>query len=423
MTTTYGNETQRHYSSSSSLAPHGMEPTRVIPAGRSRPSVPSFGQVGTDIYGAVRAQQVAAATRPDTVLLLTVVAMLVLGLIMVQSASQFVNPLDPTAFARRDALWIALGVVVLAVTSQIDYHLWRRVAVPGIVVAVALSALVLRMGISVGGAQRWLALGSSFSFQPSEIAKLAFILFAADHLTHQRAPWSPWRFLPVALAALALLSLVLLQNDLGTTMILAACAFVVCIMAGVAWWPMLLATAGALGAGMLAIAATPFRRARITAFLHPLRCDLTNSYHICQSLIALGSGGILGRGLGGGLEKSGYLPAPFTDSIYAVIGEELGFWGALLVLIFVALLLWRGLRTARQAPDAFGTLMASGITCWLVVQASLNIGSSIAALPFTGVPLPFISFGGSSLVVSLAAVGVLLNISAQNAGHAAKQVR
>ena len=423
MTATYGNDTQRHYPPTSSATPHRMDATHVIPGGRSRPSVPSFGQVGTDIYAAVRAQQVAAATRPDTILLLTVVAMVLLGLIMVQSASQFVNPLDPTAFARRDALWVASGGVVLAVTSQIDYHRWRRLALPGIVTAVGLSGLVLRLGDSVGGAQRWLSLGSSFSFQPSEIAKLAFILFAADHLTHQRSPWSIWRFLPVTLAALALLGLVLLQNDLGTTMILAACAFVVCVMAGVAWWPLVLATGGALGAGTLAIIAAPFRRARILAFLHPLRCDLANSYHICQSLIALGSGGILGRGLGDGLEKSGYLPAPFTDSIYAVIGEELGFWGATLVLIFVALLLWRGLRTARNAPDAFGALLASGITCWLVVQASLNIGSSIAALPFTGVPLPFISFGGSSLVVSLAAVGVLLNISAQNAGRAAKHER
>ncbi|MBA3826243.1 MAG: FtsW/RodA/SpoVE family cell cycle protein, partial [Ktedonobacterales bacterium] len=152
---------------------------------------------------------------------------------------------------------------------------------------------------------------------------------------------------------------------------------------------------------------------RILGFLHPLQCDAATSYHICQSLIALGSGGPLGRGLGDGLQKAGYLPAPFTDSIFAVIGEELGLWGGLLVLALVALLLWRGLHASTRAPDAQGAILAGGITCWLVTQALLNIGSSVAALPFTGVPLPFISFGGSSLVVSLAAVGVLLNISTQ----------
>lgn len=380
---------------------------------------PVFGQVGTNVYAAARARQVAAAARPDAILLLTVLALLVLGLLMVQSASEFTDPLDPTAFARRDALWLALGAVALLLTAGVDYRQWRRVAVPGIVVALALSALVLRLGVNSGGATRWIALGALLSFQPSEIAKLALILFAADHLTHRRAPWSPRRFWRVALAALALLGLVLLQNDLGTALVLAACTFVVCLTAGAPLLPLLAASAGAGALGALVIAATPFRRARITAFLHPLRCDTATSYHICQSLVAIGSGGIFGRGLGDGLQKAGYLPAPYTDSIFAVIGEELGLWGALLVVGLVGLLLWRGLRIARQAPDAYGAILASGITCWLVVQALLNIGSSVAALPFTGVPLPFISFGGSSLVVSLAAVGILLNIAAQSARRAA----
>lgn len=388
-----------------------------------QPPTAVFGQVGSDSYAALRAQQVQAATQPDALLLLIVLAMLLLGLIMVQSASQLVDPLDPTAFARRDALWIALGGVALIVTSQVDYHWWRRVALPGLVGAVVLVAVVLRLGISVGGAQRWLAFGSNLSFQPSEIAKLAFILFAADQLTHQRAPWSLRRFWGVLAAAGILLGLVLLQNDLGTTMILAACAFVVCLLAGAPWWALVGAALATLGAGGAAIAAAPFRRARLAGFLHPLRCDLATSYHICQSLLALGSGGALGRGLGDSLQKGGYLPAPFTDSIFAVIGEELGFWGGLLVILLVGALLWRGMRAARQAPDLFGTLLAGGITCWLVVQACLNIGSSVAALPFTGVPLPFISFGGSSLIVAMAAIGMLLNISAQSAGHAAKQAR
>ncbi len=357
----------------------------------------------------------APASRPDPVLLLAVLAMLVLGLLMVQSASEFADPLDPTAFARKDALWMALGGIALGIAACTDYHRWRRVARPGVVIALGLMAAVLRLGVSVGGAQRWLSLGPQVSFQPSEIAKLAFILFAADHLTHRRAPWSPRRFILTAVVAGLLLGLGLLQNDLGTTIILGACAFVVCVMAGAPALPLLAASLCAAGLGAFAIAATPFRRARITAFLHPLRCDAPTSYHICQSLISIGSGGIFGRGLGDGLQKAGYLPAPFTDSIFAVIGEELGFWGCLLVLALIGLLLWRGLRASHRAPDRFGALLAAGITCWLVVQALLNIGSSVAALPFTGVPLPFISFGGSSLVISLSAVGVLLNIAMQGA--------
>jgi cell division protein FtsW (lipid II flippase) len=188
----------------------------------------------------------------------------------------------------------------------------------------------------------------------------------------------------------------------------------VCWLAGAPTVPLLAATGGASVLGALIIAATPFRRARITAFLHPLRCDTATAYHICQSLLALGSGGMLGRGLGDGVQKAGYLPAPYTDSIFAVIGEELGLWGALLVMALVGVLLWRGMRVAHRAPDRFGALLAGGITCWLVVQAILNIGSCVAALPFTGVPLPFVSFGGSSLMVALAAVGIVLNIAGQS---------
>jgi cell division protein FtsW len=359
------------------------------------------------------AQPHTTATRPDGALLLTILAMVLLGMVMVQSASQFADPTDPTAFARREWMWVGMGTVALVVTLRIDYHWWRRVSLPLIVVALALSALVLKLGVSVGGAQRWISLGSFFSFQPSEILKFAFVLFAAERLGNPRgAPLAP-RFWQVVGVALGSLALVLLQNDLGTTIVLAACAFAICAIAGAPWLPLLAISGVGAVLGAAVIAATPFRRARILGFLHPMQCDAATSYHICQSLIALGSGGPLGRGLGDGLQKAGYLPAPFTDSIFAVIGEELGLWGGLLVIGMVALLLWRGLRASTRALDRQGAILAGGITCWLVTQAVLNIGSSVAALPFTGVPLPFISFGGSSLVVSLAAVGVLLNITTQ----------
>ncbi len=389
----------------------------------SAPRPASFGSVNTDAYAAARKEHVAAAARPDAVLALVVLALVVLGLVMVQSASQFADPIDPGYFARRDLVWAALGGAALWLTSQTDYHRWRYFARPALALVIMLVLLTLRLSVAVGGAQRWLALGSFLSFQPSEIAKLALILFAADWLAHHSQRPSLRSALPVVLAAITLVGLVLWQNDLGTAIIIASCATTLLVVAGV---PLAqLAPAGALlgGVGTLVIAATPFRQARLSAFLHPLDCGSAVSYHVCQSLVSLGSGGLLGRGLGDSLQKAGYLPAPFTDSIFAVIGEELGLWGALLVIALFAVLLWRGLRVARRAPDAMGALLAAGVVSWLVTQAILNIGSSVAAIPFTGVPLPFVSFGGSSLIVSLAAVGIVLNISAQSASHAAKNDR
>jgi cell division protein FtsW len=351
------------------------------------------------------------STRPDTTLLLVILALVLIGLIMVQSASQYIDPVDPGLYARRDAMWVAIGSCALVFTLCVDYHYWRRLAIPGIILAIGLLILVLRIGINVGGAQRWLAFGSIISFQPSEITKLAFILFMADWLT-QKQNESLWRrLLPMCGITILIVGLVLIQNDLGTALILAVCAVTLIIMEGIPLRLLIPSLLIALSLGAWLIAATPFRRGRIMAFLHPLQCSSDASYHICQSLISLGSGGFWGRGLGDSLQKAGYLPAPFTDSVFAVIGEELGFWGTSLVLLLIGLLIWRGFRIAFRTTDPFGVLLAVGITCWLGVQAILNIGSSLAAIPFTGVPLPFISFGGSSLVISMAAIGIVLNIS------------
>ncbi len=354
-----------------------------------------------------------AIPRPDTVILLVVLALLIFGLIMVQSASEFANPLDPGAIARREALWAGLGGLGLAVTMHIDYHIWHRIAVPAMIAAFVLQLLVLRLGITVGGAQRWLAFGF-VTFQPSEVAKLAFVLFAADQLASQRGSFSLRRSLPLLAVAGALILLVLFQNDLGTAMVIASCLLVLLFMSNMPLLQFVPGTLIAGGLGAALIAATPFRRERILAFLHPLSSTNLSSYQIRQSLIAIGDGGITGRGLGNSIQKAGFLPTPYTDSIYAVICEELGMLGGLVVVALMGVLLWRGLRAAWRANDKFGMYLALGITCWIVVQAALNIGSSVAALPFTGVPLPFISFGGSSLVVLLAAIGILLNISTQN---------
>jgi cell division protein FtsW (lipid II flippase) len=349
--------------------------------------------------------------RPDVVLLLAVLTMVLFGVVIVQSASQTG---DPSFFSRHQVVWALIGGVVMLATAQIDYRRWRQVALPGFIVSCALLALVLRLGAVVGGAQRWLALGDFLSFQPGEIAKLAYIIFAAGWLSLHRDP-PAWRTnWPLALATCGVIGILLLQNDLGTALVVAACALALFLIAGMTARKLVPAILVAGLGGVMLVAGTPFRRARLLAFLHPLHCQSAISYHVCQSLLALGSGGLWGRGLDSGWQAANYLPAPFTDSIYALIGEELGFAGTMVVLTLVAVLLWRGWRIACDAPDAFGTLLATGITCWLVTQAFLNVGSSIAATPFTGVPLPFISFGGSSLVVSLAACGILLNLSSQH---------
>lgn len=363
----------------------------------------------------------------DYLLLLAVVALLLLGLVMVYSASQFAIPGDPGYWFRHQVIWEAIGIAALIVTSRIDYTLWRKVALPGMGLCIALLIVVLIAGHTAYGAQRWLSL-SLFSFQPSELTKLALAIYVADWLVRKGDAVRSLRngLLPFAMLTGIVLGLILLQNDLGTSIVVAVLALAMFYAAGANLLQLVPTLAlGVLAAFVLA-AGTSFRRARLDAFLHPLPpgCASAGSYQVCQGLISLGSGGIFGRGLGDSVQKAGYLPNPFTDSIFAVTGEELGLLGCALIVFLFGLLAFRGLRIGRRVPNAYGSLLACGITCWLVVQAAVNIGSVVDAIPFTGVPLPFVSYGGSSLATSLAAVGILLNISrhttTQDRAHSAQ---
>jgi cell division protein FtsW len=386
------------------------------PAPVSR-SLPSAATVSPRLPALPLSARPHAARRPhapDYPLLLAVVALLLIGLVMVYSASQLAVAGDPGYWFRRQAIWAALGLAALLVTAHLDYRVWRRLALPGMIAAVALLLLVLPFGQTAYGAQRWLRLGA-LTFQPSEFAKLALAVYVADWLVRKGEAVRSLRdgLLPFALITGSVLALIFLQNDMGTSLVIGALALALFFAAG-ANLLQLVPTLALGGASVWLLAAgTPFRRARLDAFLHPLPpgCADAASYQVCQGLISLGSGGVFGRGLGDSVQKAGYLPNPFTDSIFAVLGEELGLLGCALVLTLFALLAFRGLRIGRRAPDAFGALLACGITCWLVAQAAINIGSVVDAIPFTGVPLPFVSFGGSSLVTALAAVGVLLSIS------------
>ncbi|HZO75874.1 MAG TPA: putative lipid II flippase FtsW [Ktedonobacteraceae bacterium] len=354
------------------------------------------------------------AGRIDSWLLVTVLALLCIGLVMVYSASSFIAARDygdPAYFFLKQLLWALIGVAVMLVTMRIDYRHWRRVSLFGLIIVLPLLVVVLLVGTSAYGASRWLAFGSFFSFQPSELAKLVLALYIADWLARKGNQVGTFLYglAPFVILVGVILGLVMLENDMGTAIIIAGLATAMFFTAGANIIQFLLA----MGCGGLIFLTQAFKgyRAARWDFLDPFKHITSTNLQLYQSLLALGSGGWLGLGLGESREKAGYLPLPYIDSIFAVIGEELGFIGAALIVILFMFLAFRGFRLARRTQDVYGALLSTGITTWLILQVVINIGSTTGSIPYTGVPLPFISFGGSSLVISLAAVGVLLNIS------------
>jgi cell division protein FtsW len=300
----------------------------------------------------------------------------------------------------------------MLVTMRVDYRQWRRFSLLGMAVILPLLIIVLKFGVTVYGASRWLAFGSFLSFQPSELTKLILALYIADWLARKGNQVGTFLYglAPFIILVGIVLGLVLLENDMGTAIIIAGFATAMFFTAGANIVQFLLAMACG-GLIFLKEAFKGYRYYRLTGFLDPFKDITSINLQLYQSLLALGSGGWFGLGLGTSRQKAGYLPLPYTDSIFAIIGEELGFLGCAIIVILFMFLAFRGFRLARRTQDLYGALLATGITTWLVLQAMINIGASTGTIPYTGVPLPFISFGGSSLIVSLAAVGVLLNIS------------
>jgi cell division protein FtsW len=333
------------------------------------------------------------------------------------SVSSFANYGSSFLYFKRQVLWAAIGVVAYFLLARMDYRRLKRAGYPAFLLSVVLLCAVLVPGVGIvsGGSARWIGLGP-FSFQPSELTKLALVLFAADVFSvkqerslrafaHTAVPLLP------ALAILALL--VMLQPDLGTTLLLGIIGMTMLFVAGAPLRYIFVVSITGAGAAAMAAFAEDYRRARILAFLNPWKDPLNTGYQTIQSLIALGSGGWLGVGLGASRQKWMYIPNAHTDFIFAILGEEMGLLGTLAVLGMFAFIAYLGVQTARRAPDRFGMLLASGVTVWIAVQALVNMGAVTAAMPITGVPLPLVSFGGTSLVVSLAAMGVLTNIASQ----------
>jgi cell division protein FtsW len=352
--------------------------------------------------------------------LLGIIATLnLLGLVMVLSASSVIA-LDQYGSSwyvvMRQGLWLAIGTVACVVILRVDYHRWRRLAVPLLALSGVLLALVLvpGLGMEVNGASRWLGYGP-LSLQPSELAKLTVLLFTADLLA-RRAAWmddTRLTLVPVTIVFGGVAVLLMAQPNLGTALVLGAIVLALLFVAGTPFLPLTsLAAAGAVLATGLALWA-PYRRARVLSFLDPWADYQNGGYQNIQSLVGIASGGITGTGLGESRAKWGFLPEAHTDFIFAIIGEELGLIGALVVVALFMGLCVLGSRAAMAAPDRFGMLLAAGVTVWFGVQAFVNIGAVIGILPITGVPLPFVSYGGSSLLFNMVAAGLLLNVARQ----------
>lgn len=367
--------------------------------------------------------------KSDSLLAIAVVVLVLFGVVMIYSSSiivGYVRFFDEQFFFKRQLLWAVLGITTMVVASNIDYRLWKKWAVVMLVATfvLLLSVFLFSKG-EINGAHRWIYLGG-ISFQPSELAKLTFTMYLSAWFVSRKDDIGSLQktFLPFVALCGAISFLVLKQPDLGTLSIILAAAIAVYIVAGITWQQVLLG-AGIIAVTLGGILAEPYRRARVLTFLDPSQDASGISYHVNNIAIAIGSGGWFGLGFGASGQKRLFLPEPQTDSIFAVITEELGFVVALILIAVFVFIMYRGYRIAVQAPDMFGRLLAAGITSWFAFQTFINLASMLHIVPLVGVPLPFISYGGTNLIISMAAVGVLLSISrqAQSANESVSTVR
>ena len=355
----------------------------------------------------------------DIALLISILVLTVIGIVMVYSASFAVAAVkygDAHFFLKRHLVRVGLGLIALLVLSKIDYHLYSRIAKVGLYCAVGLLLYMLFIQSVAGkGVNRWIEVGQ-YSFQPSELAKYALILYLADTLSRKNEKL--WSFvdgyLPLLMIVAGTALLIYLEPDFSSAVFLTTTAIMIFYLGHVKVKHLAFTGLTALPLFYLAVFNSPYRIQRILGFFNQQSDLLGNNYQINQSLISLGSGGIFGQGIGNSKEKLLYLPEPFTDFIFSIIGEEFGFMGATFVLTLFLVIFWRGVVIARQAPDLFGSLLAIGITIAIVLAAFINIGVASGLLPTTGLPIPFISYGGTSILCSLGACGMLLNIARNN---------
>jgi cell division protein FtsW len=362
----------------------------------------------------------ARKLQSDKWLFLATLALICTSVVMVYSASALValeRFQQPYLFVTRQIMWAAVGVAVLSIVMRIDYRTYRNdKLIWTLLGVVGLLLVAVLFSRPVNGTRRWFGIGG-FGIQPSELAKLSAIFFTALVLERRRLRINElgYALLPIGVIVGGLTGLILLEPDFGTAVSLLAVTGVMIFAAGFSYRYMLGALLLALPALYVILMQADYRRRRLLAFMDPWADPLGDGFQIIQSLIAVGTGGVFGKGLMSGVQKLFYLPEPHTDFIYAVISEETGLVGATLVLLCFCVIGWRGMRTAVKAPDGFGAFLALGITMMLVLQAFVNISVVLGLLPTKGIPLPLVSNGGSSMLINLLGVGVLLNIS-QHAG-------
>ncbi|MEQ1758262.1 MAG: putative lipid II flippase FtsW [Vicinamibacterales bacterium] len=358
----------------------------------------------------------ARKLKSDRILFTATLLLLCSSIVMVYSASAVValeRFNQPYLFVTRQAMWAALGVALLYLAMRVDYRSYRNEQfIWGLLGVVGLMLGAVLFSSPVNGTRRWFGIGG-LGIQPSELAKLACVLFTAMMLERRRHRIDEvsYSLLPIALVSAVLVGLILLQPDFGTSMMLLAIVAVMVFAAGLHYKYIVGSLLVMVPALYFVMMAAPYRVERFMIFLDPWKDPQGAGFQIIQSLIAVGTGGVAGKGLMAGVQKLFYLPEPHTDFIYAVISEELGLIGASGVLICFAVIAWRGLRVATRAEDPFGSLVALGLTVMIAVQAFVNMSVVIGILPTKGIPLPFVSAGGSSLLVNLLGMGVLLNIS------------
>jgi cell division protein FtsW len=367
------------------------------------------------------ALQARRTSSPDYWLLAVVGALIIIGLVMLFSSSFAIavenENGNATFYLGKQLLWVIVGAFGAVVTMRLDYRFWRRFSVPGMaIVMVGLIALLILpspLVEEVNGSKRWINTGL-LSIQPSQLAHLVFVVYIADWLSKrgQKLRHVAYGLVPFAVILGVLCGLIILEPDMGTAVMLGLIGIIVFLVAGADLKQFGLASTLAGGIFFLFARLSPYRWARMTSFLDPWNTvPLDAGYHLRHSLMALGSGGVFGVGLGQGRQKFYWLPSPHTDSIFAVVGEELGLLGCILIIGLFAWIAWRGYQIALRAPDRYGLLLGVGITTWLAFQGFLNMLVSAGLLPFSGLTLPFISYGGSSLAVCMTATGLLLNLS------------
>lgn len=354
----------------------------------------------------------------DRKLLLAVLILLGIGLLMIASAGVLYGRTrfdDAYYFFKQQLVGLGVGLILLYFFQRINYRVWQKFVIPIFIIALGLLILVFvpGFGTTVYGAARWVEFGP-ISFQPSEVMKLAIILYLAAWLS-SKGKAKTADFLEGFIPFLGILSvvgfLIIKQPDTGTLGLIFFISLSIFFASGANLRHMFLLFVGALSFLFILIKIAPYRMQRFLVYINPEHDPLGFGYQMTQALVAIGSGGIFGAGLGQSRQKFNYLPEPVTDSIFAVLGEEMGFIGAVVIIALFLFVAWRGLQAARYAPDDFGKLVAVGIVSWIVFQAFINMSAISGLIPLTGIPLPFISYGGTSLAVLLASIGILLNIS------------